>query len=204
MITALHGITLQYDREFQIAALRGADNERMVPSNLSTSLTPGGWINVFIDVPQEDEPTGRPVEGNGSTLLSNGEGYISTFYGSSGESDATPPKGSGFCSSPVVRYHDTLSSRSVYSQIWRAVQILSADPCPVVSQRAQNIIHVVLDKVINIITTPLYLTTPTDQIRQTSRAKSISTSSITSSLSVPTVTSNRQQTKSQTLGRSAR
>ena len=75
-----------------------------------------------------------------------GEGYISTYYGSSGDSnEGSPPKVGG---APVARYHDTLSMRSVYTQIWRGVQILSADPCPVVSQRAQNIIHIVLDKVV--------------------------------------------------------
>ncbi len=134
----------------------------MVASNLSTSLTPGGWINVFIDVPQDDESaSSRPIGGGtDNVLLSTGEGFISTFYGSSGESDATPPKGSVLGgNSPITRYHDTLSARSVYSQIWRAIQILSADPCPVVAQRAQNIIHVVLDKVV-VLTTPLLLTTP--------------------------------------------
>ena len=158
LIATIHGITEQYDREFQIAALRGADNERMVPSNLSTSLTPGGWINVFIDAPQDEEVRGiRTGNGHGSqgssALLSNGEGYVSAFYGSSGDSsgtDGTPPKGGAGSlpsSSPVARFHDTLSSRSVYAQIWRGIQVLALDPCPSVAQRSESIIQTVLGKV---------------------------------------------------------
>lgn len=93
-------------------------------------------------------------ESTGSTLLSSGEGCVPTYYGDSDESggDSTPPMGgTSGGGGPIAHYHDTLSMRSVYSQIWRVVQILSADPCPVVSQRAENIIHIVLDKVILLI-----------------------------------------------------
>lgn len=202
LVAAFHGIIQQYEREFQIAALRCSENERMVPSNLSTSLTPGGWINVFIDATQDNDARHNGVSGrspqNGDLI--NGEGFVGSYYGSSSDSSETedkvfdtPPKvgpGSQSFGVPVARYHDTLSTRSLYAQIWRGIQILASDPCPFVSQQAENIIQTVHDK-----------------IRQTSKARNISMPSLTTSLSAPTTASatlRTTTTKAHTIGRSPR
>ena len=54
LVAALHGLILLYEKQFQIAALRNTEPERMGTSNLSTSVTPTGWINVSIDPPETE------------------------------------------------------------------------------------------------------------------------------------------------------
>lgn len=148
-------MVLQYEREFQIAALKCTENDRM--ANLSTSMTPGGWINVVID---NEESTDRGTYGsNGSGQYNGGELPSFSSYDSSSDSSETedrvfdspgmPKKVSGTQSygPPVAHYHDTLSNKNVYSQIWRGLQLLTTDPDPGVASKADAIINSVHDKV---------------------------------------------------------
>lgn len=52
-MAALHGLILLYEKQFQIAALQTTESERM-SSNLSTSVTPTGWIHVSIEPPEDE------------------------------------------------------------------------------------------------------------------------------------------------------
>ena len=56
LVTALHGLTLLYEKQFHIAALHFSEGKRISASNLTTSVTPTGWIHVTID-PPENEPS---------------------------------------------------------------------------------------------------------------------------------------------------
>jgi len=51
LVVAIHGLILLYEKQFQIAALRTQETEHMA-SNLSTSVTPTGWIHVSIEPPE--------------------------------------------------------------------------------------------------------------------------------------------------------
>lgn len=135
----------------------------MIPSNLSTSLTPGGWINVFLDPYSEEGEKkvgvspGRQSSYTSGSVLSNGDsltggGSYSSSSDSSGGEDRTdtvprPGPGTQFFGPSVVRYHDTSSSRGIYLQIWRGLQLICADPCPKVAFKAGSIIQGVHDKV---------------------------------------------------------
>ena len=48
-MTALHGLTLLYEKQFHIAALHFSEGKRIAATNLTTSVTPTGWIHVTID-----------------------------------------------------------------------------------------------------------------------------------------------------------
>ena len=157
LITALHGLILQYEREFQIAALRSSDSDSsLVPSNLSTSLTPGGWINVFID-PSSSSSTDTEKRSDhlspmkrSPVALSNGSVNSESY--SSGEEEESPPRPGprtqSFAPPPsIIRYHDNSSSSGLYAQIWRGVQSICSDPCPKVALKAGSIIQCVHDKV---------------------------------------------------------
>ena len=141
----------QYEREFQIAALKSFENDRMVSSNLSTSMTPGGWINVVIDPEGSADKTGYNSSGNGQ--YNGGSGNLPSLnsYDSGSDSSETdvfesPKKGSG-TQPPVAHYHDTLSNKHVYSQTWRGLQLLATDPDPSIAAKADAIINSVHDKV---------------------------------------------------------
>jgi regulator-associated protein of mTOR len=158
LVTALHGLVIQYDREFQIAALKCSDGDALVQANLCTSLAPGGWINVFIDdeaaslgsTPASDN---RPAAnkrsplasgGTSNSVVSNGDSATSGSYSSEEES------GNDDHTHPVRRFHDISSNRSVYAQIWRALQMICSDPCPSIAIKAGSIIKSVHDKVSSI------------------------------------------------------
>ena len=158
LITALHGLILQYEREFQIAALRSSDSDSsLVPSNLSTSLTPGGWINVFIDPSSSSSSTDAEKRSDhlspmkrSPVALSNGSVNSESY--SSGEEEESPPRPGprtqSFAPPPsIIRYHDNSSSSGLYAQIWRGVQSICSDPCPKVALKAGSIIQCVHDKV---------------------------------------------------------
>lgn len=163
LVTALHGLVIQYEREFQIAALRSSDGDGR-PTNLSTSLAPGGWINVFIDPTSEDNNVERnqllfpnnksgSVFSNGQTSSISGGSYSSD--GESSDGDDTVPRLGPHTQSyappppplPVRRFHDTSSNRNIYTQIWRSLQLICSDPCPSVALKAGQIIQSVHDKV---------------------------------------------------------
>ena len=157
LITALHGLILQYEREFQIAALRSSDSDSsLTPSNLSTSLTPGGWINVFIDPSSSSSTDAEKRSDHLSPMkrspvaLSNGS-VNSESYSSGDEEESPPrpgPRTQSFAPPPsIIRYHDNSSSSGLYAQIWRGVQSICSDPCPKVALKAGSIIQCVHDKV---------------------------------------------------------
>lgn len=144
-MAALHGIILHHDYQFQMAALRTSDTN--LP-NLSTSITPSGWINIcHVDsTPPDLDEGGTKVNGysssggqgvsitggaNGSAARagSGGVGSYSTSC-SSGESvpDSLPRKGAGsqsYVPSGGTRsLHPSTSSLSStpsasYSNIWK-------------------------------------------------------------------------------------
>ena len=75
LITALHGIILQYERQFQLAALRYTETEYL--GGLTTSVTSTGWIHVQIDAPnegQKEEEGVKPQRSphSGSSPYANG------------------------------------------------------------------------------------------------------------------------------------
>ena len=49
LVTALHGLTLLYEKQFHIAALHFSEGKRISATNLTTSVTPTGWIHATID-----------------------------------------------------------------------------------------------------------------------------------------------------------
>ena len=51
-MSALHGLTLLYEKQFHIAALNFSEGKRISATNLTTSVTSTGWINVTIDPPE--------------------------------------------------------------------------------------------------------------------------------------------------------
>ena len=159
---------VQYEREFQIAALRCSDVDGSM--NLSTSLAPGGWINVFIDPANEDntKPAERgsthflspnnklgSVLSNGDSANSGGGSYSSDGEFSEGESDVPRPgpHTQTFAPPPVRRFHDisVSTSRSIYIQIWRCLQTACSDPSPQIALKAGLTIQSVHDKVTYIV-----------------------------------------------------
>lgn len=161
-------MVLQYEREFQIAALRSSDTDPLAPSNLSTSLAPGGWINVFIEQPSNSglSPSNESTGGGDNkslfspfkkrspqaptSYISNGTNTTNSDSYSSGEDEESLLRSGpqSFAPPSVVHYHDMgPSSRSVYSQVWRGIQSICSDPCPTVALKAGSIIQGVHDKV---------------------------------------------------------
>ena len=82
----------QYEREFQIAALKSSENDRMVSSNLSTSMTPGGWINVVIDPEGSTDKTGYNSNGSGQYNGGGGNPHSLNSYDSNSDSSETDDK----------------------------------------------------------------------------------------------------------------
>ena len=65
LVSALHGLTLLYEKQFHIAALNFSEGKRISAANLTTSVTSTGWIHVTIDPPD----TENSVEGGTSLNL---------------------------------------------------------------------------------------------------------------------------------------
>ena len=139
---ALHGVVLQHEYQFQVAALRTSDTD--LP-NLSTSITPTGWINIH-HVENSDPANGK-INGYSATAhspsnknisvsnkTSGQAGFTTSFNSSSsGESvlDSLPRKGNStqtFVPSSGRAIHSCGSSmsafpssipRATYSNIWK-------------------------------------------------------------------------------------
>lgn len=141
-MSSLHSLIQLYEKNFQVAALRSGEGDRV-----TTSLTPTGWIHVSLDPPEvetsfeADHP--HLVSGaKRATPLSNGSLVESSPTSSfNGEDGSLSRKGYG---SPRTA---SLSSKMVHSQIWKALVLLASDPCPRVAELAQFIVHSVHDKV---------------------------------------------------------
>jgi len=138
VVAALYGIVRHHEYQFQMAALRTSDSD--LP-NLSTSITPTGWINIHhVDNPGSHEPTSGKINGYSATTsnkniaVSNRTGSSATSYSSSsGESilDSLPRKVNStqtFIPQAGRMLHSSGSSmsnipsgipRATYSNIWK-------------------------------------------------------------------------------------
>ena len=89
LVSALHGLTLLYEKPFHIAALHFSEGKRVATTNLTTSVTPTGWIHVTIDpldsdgkneggttastnIPTPHSPLSTSLSGNSPHSISNG------------------------------------------------------------------------------------------------------------------------------------
>ena len=141
-----------------MAALRSSEPDRV--TNLSTSLTPTGWIHVSIDPPEVETSfegelphqvpsigPSKQISARTSATLPNGSLvespplHTSSFSsGSSGGSEDLLPKVKAFGSPRVA-------GKLVHTQIWKGLVFLASDPCPKVAEHAQYIVHSVHNKV---------------------------------------------------------
>lgn len=189
LVSALHGLVLLYEKEFQIAALRNTESERAGVGNVSTSVTATGWIHVSIEPSELDSSLEKtsslhqlknsraqtksqspPAASPGSH---NGDRFFDSFA-------AKNPVNSFMPSSPQPL--NSISDKTFYTQVWKGMIFLASDPNPSVAQMAQHVVHSVHDK-----------------LRQKSHARNIGVthaSSVTSLLS----TKDTSVAKSATLG----
>lgn len=170
---ALNGLVVLYEKQFQMAALRSSESERMGASNLSTSLTPTGWIHISIDPPLVETSlegsnsgstlsvlSGRSISNKFSRSLVNGmarsESPPASFDSSvgSGSSDFqftdSPPRKTATTQSfgpPQITASSSNAAKSVYNHIWKGLVFLASDPCSKVAQLAQFVVHSLHDKV---------------------------------------------------------
>lgn len=168
---ALHGLVVIYEKQFQIAALRSTESERMGGSNLSTSLTPTGWIHISIEPPEVETsfeasnsgPTtsisqGRTITNKRSRTLANGmarsESPPTSFDSSVGSGsseerfmESLPKKTSATQSFGPPQVTGSTTAKSVYNHVWKGLVFLASDPCSKVAQLAQFVVHSLHDKV---------------------------------------------------------
>ena len=163
LVSALHGLVLLYEKQFQIAALRNTDAEQTGSSHVSTSLTATGWIHVSIE-PVELE-TSLDNEGKNSTHspqnsmsrsnLTKSQSPPVTFSSSPGSGDdrlvdSFPKKKGGpaaFMQSSSPSSISSASGKNFYTQVWKGMIFLASDPNPSVARMAQHVVHGVHDKV---------------------------------------------------------
>lgn len=161
LVSALHGLILLYEKQFQIAALRNTEVERTGVNNVSTSLTPTGWIHVSID-PAELEAsfesetksemkninlhTSRhsikshsPPFTSPSSSVSSEEHFMDSLPGKSPSSNFVPS------SSPLSL--NSISGKNFYTHVWKSMIFLASDPNPSVAHMAQHVVHSLHDKV---------------------------------------------------------
>lgn len=140
-MAALHGIVLHHEYQFHMAALRTSDTD--LP-NLSTSITPTGWINIHhVENPGSHDPASGKINGYSASTntsssknvtTSNRTSALATSYSSSsGESilDSLPRKGNATQTFVPHSGRTVLSSggsmsalvssipRTTYSNIWK-------------------------------------------------------------------------------------
>ena len=154
---ALHAMVVLYEKQFQLAALRSTEPERMGVTNLSTSVTPTGWIHVSIDPPEVETSL---QNGN----MASSDSPPSTFFASSVSSgsagseerflDSLPRRGSSSQMFVPSSATSSLSGagagpgiKSVYTQVWKGLIFLASDPCMQIAEMAQQIVHGVHDRV---------------------------------------------------------
>ena len=171
---ALHGLVVLYEKQFQMAALRSSESERMGVSNLSTSLTPTGWIHVSIDPPEVETSfeasnsgatssivMGRSITSNKMSLRTNGMArsespptLSDSSVGSGGSEerflDSSLPKRSPSTQSfgpPQLTPSSSIAAKNVYNHVWKGLVFLASDPYTKVNQPAQFVVHSLHDKV---------------------------------------------------------
>jgi len=134
-----------------MAALRSTESDRGT-NNLSTSVTPSGWINVSID-PLEAETSFEEPSAIGASkqISSRTSGPLPN-----GSLVDSPPPGSSYSSINSLGSEDrkgvvgspiAAAGRTVHASIWKGLVFLASDPCPRVAEHAQFIVHNVHDKV---------------------------------------------------------
>lgn len=159
LVSALHGLVLLYEKQFQIAALRNTDSEGMGVGNVSTSITATGWIHVSIETSELIEKESKlsmknlnshPAARSASTIS---QSPPESFAGSSGSSDdqfldSLPRKNPvpGFAPSPLSSV-SSISGKSFFTNVWKGMIFLASDPNPSVAHMAQHVVHGVHDKV---------------------------------------------------------
>ena len=116
-MAALHGLILLYEKQFQIAALQTTESERM-SSNLSTSVTPTGWINVSIE-PPEDETS---FEGKSPSSSSSSSQTSSRAFETSGSTTTRPSHPKNSLTNGSLNHHDphtpvTSSTAATYGSV---------------------------------------------------------------------------------------
>lgn len=162
-MSALHGMILLYEKQFQIAALRNTDVEHPGVSNVSTSLTPTGWIHVSIEPELEtsiESDSKSPLNqsrrinahaARNSSSKSNSPpvASLSSSTSSEGFMDSLPKKAlnSGFVPSSSPSSLGSISGKNFYTHVWKSLIFLASDPNPSVAHMAQHVIHSVHDKV---------------------------------------------------------
>ena len=160
LASAFHGLILLYEKQFQMAALRNADIARAGVGNVSTSLTPTGWIHVSIEQGEADADKDANGSSMNATSDSGPQRHLSksespppadSRLGTNSEDqylDSFSNKGSGLCLSTSPTSSLTSStSKSFYAQIWKGMIFLASDPHQSVAHMAQHVVHSVHDKV---------------------------------------------------------
>ncbi len=155
-----------------MAALRNTESGAAA-GNVSTSVTPTGWIHVSIEPTDNIETSlecelkqsadmshtgiSRPISSNGSTFssdLSKSNSPPVAFSSSSGstedrllESLARKNVGSNFIPSSSPSSLSLGSAKTFYTHVWKSMIFLASDPNPSVAHMAQHVVHSVHDKV---------------------------------------------------------
>ena len=178
LASALHGLILLYEKQFQMAALRNADLANAGVGNVSTSVTATGWIHVSIE-PQEAETSFEAEErgkaNNQPPCVDSTQSLHGTLHCASNSSESPPPAPDEVgrsCDSSENGLLDTLphkntptnsfspshyspsaclgtiGSKNFYTQAWKGMIFLASDPTPSVAHMAQHVVHSVHDKVV--------------------------------------------------------
>lgn len=161
-MSALHGLVLLYEKQFQIAALKNTAGERAGVDHVSTSLTATGWIHVSIE-PAELETSFETESKTPSQHLrtttnrntpSKSQSPPTSYSSSPGSSDDhlvdSLPKRKGastFFQSSSPSSTSSISGKNFYGQVWKSMIFLASDPNPSVARMAQHVVHSVHDKV---------------------------------------------------------
>ena len=147
----------------------------MGASNLSTSVTPTGWIHVSIEPPEVETsfessatgsvPSSVALPGRNSSTkfqrsvvngMARSESPPTSFDSSVGSGgseerflDSLPKRTASTQSfgPPQMTASGSTTAKSVYNNIWKGLVFLASDPCPKVAQLAQFVVHSLHDKV---------------------------------------------------------
>ena len=166
LVTAICGFVFHYEKQFQLAALRCSESDRVNSSNLSTSLTPGGWIHVSIDASPNTSSSASTSDGASTDSdqqqqtnrhvaappVVNGEreedaNSLDSCGSSGGDEKGYEARSRLSGNLGQSRLHESVVARNVYQQVWRVLLFLASDPSPEVAVRAGSLIQSVHDKV---------------------------------------------------------
>jgi len=161
LASALHGLILLYEKQFQMAALRNVDMAHAGVGNVCTSLTPTGWIHVSIEQGEadankdaKDPPINATSDSHPRRKISKSESPppAADYKQSANSEDLTldsfPNKGGGLCLSTSPTSSLTSSTpKSFYTHVWKGMIFLASDPHQCVARMAQHVVHSVHDKV---------------------------------------------------------